>query len=108
MDQLDSSDGARGVLELLESQHRPEARFDVAVILLNDVVEILARADRDGPQLDVVAVLTRLLSQRGAPNAIRCDQATEFTAEALDQWAYNNGIELDFYLPGKPTDNAFA
>jgi transposase InsO family protein len=82
--------------------------FDVAVILLNDVVEILARADRDGPQLDVVAVLTRLLSQRGAPNAIRCDQGTEFTAEALDQWAYNNGIELDFSLPGKPTVNAFA
>ena len=54
MQQLDSSDGACDVLELLESQHRPEARLDVAVILLNDVVEILARADCDGPQLSIL------------------------------------------------------
>ena len=57
---------------------------------------------------DVVGVLTRLVGQRGAPLAIRCDQGTEFTAEALDQWAYNNRIELDFSRTGKPTDNAFA
>jgi len=57
---------------------------------------------------DVVNVLTRLVGQRGTPIAIRCDQGTEFTAEALDQWAYNNRIELDFSRPGKPTDNAFA
>lgn len=23
----------------------------------------------------------------------------------LDQWAYLNGIEIDFSRPGKPTDN---
>ncbi len=57
---------------------------------------------------DVVGVLTRLVAARGTPIAIRCDQGTEFTAEALDQWAYNNRIELDFSRPGKPTDNAFA
>ena len=55
----------------------------------------------------VVQVLSRLVMSRGAPTAIRCDQGTEFTAEALDQWAYNNRIELDFSRPGKPTDNAF-
>jgi len=57
---------------------------------------------------DVVSVLTRLVGRRGAPIAIRCDQGTEFTAEALDQRAYNNRIELDFSRPGKPTDYAFA
>ncbi len=55
----------------------------------------------------VVQVLSRLVMARGGPTAIRCDQGTEFTAEALDQWAYNNRIELDFSRPGKPTDNAF-
>lgn len=25
----------------------------------------------------------------------------------LDQWAYLNGIEIDFSRPGKPTDNAY-
>jgi putative transposase len=55
----------------------------------------------------VVGVLSQLVARRGAPIAIRCDQGTEFTSEALDQWAYNNRIELDFSRPGKPTDNAF-
>jgi putative transposase len=57
---------------------------------------------------DVVALLTRTVARRGAPIAIRCYQGSEFTAEALDQWAYNNGIELDSSRPGKPTDNAFG
>lgn len=24
----------------------------------------------------------------------------------MDRWAYDNGVELDFSRPGKPTDNA--
>ena len=52
-------------------------------------------------------ILSRIVHARGTPIAIRVDQGTEFTAEALDQWAYNNRIELDFSRPGKPTDNAF-
>ncbi len=32
---------------------------------------------------------------------------TEFTSKAFDQWAYTNGVEIDFTRPGKPTDNAF-
>ncbi len=55
----------------------------------------------------VVDKLSRIVQRRGAPTAIGCDQGTEFTAEALDQWAYANKIELDFSRPGKPTDNAF-
>jgi putative transposase len=26
---------------------------------------------------------------------------------ALDKWAYENGVALDFSQPGKPTDNPF-
>ncbi len=55
----------------------------------------------------VIDVLSRIVLKRGAPAAIRCDQGTEFTAEALDQWAYANKVELDFSRSGKPTDNAF-
>ena len=35
------------------------------------------------------------------------DNGPEFTSKRLDQWAYLNGVELDFSRPGKPTDNAF-
>jgi putative transposase len=31
----------------------------------------------------------------------------EFTSKALDQWAYRNGVHLDFISPGKPVQNAF-
>ena len=32
---------------------------------------------------------------------------TEFTSRAVDQWAYENRVKLDFSRPGKPTDNAY-
>ncbi len=31
----------------------------------------------------------------------------EFISKALDKWAYENKITMDFSRPGKPTDNAF-
>ncbi|GJE83887.1 putative transposase [Methylorubrum thiocyanatum] len=31
----------------------------------------------------------------------------EFAGGMLHQWAYLNGVEIDFSRPGKPTDNAY-
>jgi putative transposase len=56
---------------------------------------------------DVTAVLTRVGLERGLPAAISVDNGTEFTARALDHWAYTHRVELDYSRPGKPTDNAF-
>jgi transposase InsO family protein len=36
------------------------------------------------------------------------DNGPEFISKALDKWAYENGVTLDFSRPGKPTDNAFV
>ena len=44
--------------------------------------------------------------KQGLPGKIRVDNGPEFTSKILDQWAYLNGVELDFIRPGKPTDNA--
>ena len=55
----------------------------------------------------VVEVLSRLNQERGRPKTIRVDNGPDFTSKRLDQWAYLNGVELDFSRPGKPTDNAF-
>jgi putative transposase len=46
---------------------------------------------------DVVAALHEVIRQRGG---------TEFTSVVMDQWAYWNGVTLDFTRPGKPQDNA--
>jgi len=55
--------------------------------------------------------VTRVLDQaarfRGYPAAIRTDQGPEFTGRALDQWAYENGVQLKLIQPGKPTQNAY-
>jgi len=59
------------------------------------------------PGSRVVSVLDRLARTRGIPKAIVCDNGPEFASEALDEWAYQQGVLLDFIDPGKPTQNAF-
>ena len=54
----------------------------------------------------VVAALIKVANETGLPKSIRIDNGPEFTSKALDQWAYLNGVELDFIRPGKTTDNA--
>jgi putative transposase len=55
----------------------------------------------------VVEELDRLMRLRGKPKNIRCDNGPEFAGRMLDQWAYLNGVAIDFSRPGKPTDNGF-
>jgi putative transposase len=54
---------------------------------------------------DVAGALNELIRERGIPKVIRVDSGTEFTSRTMDQWAYLNGVTLDFSRPGKPTDN---
>jgi putative transposase len=57
---------------------------------------------------DVVAVMNRIKELRGVvPQRIQVDNGSEFISKALDQWAYENQVTLDFSRPGKPTDNPF-
>jgi transposase InsO family protein len=42
------------------------------------------------------------------PKFLFCDNGSEFTSQAMDLWAYQNGMKIDFSRPGKPTDNAFV
>ena len=55
----------------------------------------------------VVEELERIVRLRGRPKSLRVDNGPEFAGRLLDQWAYLNGVTLDFSRPGKPTDNAF-
>jgi len=56
----------------------------------------------------VVAVLERLAESRGLPEVITIDNGPEFAGKALDEWAYRNGVKLNFISPGKPIENAFV
>jgi putative transposase len=55
----------------------------------------------------LVGVLGRIAMERGTPKTIRVDNGPEFVSKVLDQWAYRNGVTLDFSRRGKPTDNAY-
>ena len=55
----------------------------------------------------VVETLARLSLQGRKPQTISQGNGPEFTSRILDQWAYLNGVEIDFSRPDKPTGNAF-
>jgi len=57
--------------------------------------------------LRVARVLDRLLELRGRPKGITVDNGPEFAGMALDTWAYNNKVRLNFIRPGKPVENAY-
>ena len=57
---------------------------------------------------DVVRVLANSAKERHQyPLRAQADNGPEFVSLALDKWAYENGVTLDFSRPGKPTDNPF-
>jgi putative transposase len=40
--------------------------------------------------------MAQISSIRGVPRTIRVDNGPEFISKALDRWAYENGVTLDF------------
>jgi len=54
----------------------------------------------------VIEVLERAAERYGLPKTICVDNGPEFSGRALDQWAHQHGVRLQFSRPGKPTDNA--
>ena len=78
------------------------------------VVDIFSReclgieVDQGIKENDVVDLLDDIKWVRGTPKNIRCDNGPELVSKAMDKWAYENHVTLDFSRPGKPMDNAFA
>ena len=55
----------------------------------------------------MVGVLERLRELRGLPQVLVLDNGPEFAGQALDVWAYAQGVKLHFIEPGKPVQKAF-
>jgi len=56
----------------------------------------------------VIHVLERVAAAQGLPPSIVCDNGPEFAGKALDRWAYEHGVTLQFSRPGKPIENAYC
>ena len=55
----------------------------------------------------VATALDKVVSRRGTPQSITVDNGTEFSSKAMDLWAYQNGVHLDFIRPGRPVENGY-
>ena len=77
-----------------------------------NVVDVLSRealageVDTSLPAARVIQALEEIAIQRGYPARITLDNGPELRSMALDTWAYEHGVVLDFIQPGKPIQNA--
>jgi putative transposase len=53
----------------------------------------------------VIEVLSKLVSERGAPRVLRSDNGPEFVSLAVLGWLERNKIDIAFIAPGKPWQN---
>ena len=92
---------------------RSDALFDRRRLRALTVVDVFTRkafaidVDQGIKGEQVVEAMTRISAASGAQGAIRVNNSTEFISKALDRWAYENGVTLDFSRPDKPADIAF-
>jgi putative transposase len=68
---------------------------------------LAAQVDTSLTGARVVRVLEQLRELRGLPQVLVMDNGPEFAGQALDVWAYEQGVKLHFIDPGKPVQNAF-
>jgi len=68
---------------------------------------VLLLADSSLSGHKVALALSQALVERGAPTSITVDNGTEFVSKAMDLWAYQHGVQLDFIRPGRPVENSY-
>lgn len=66
---------------------------------------LVIRLDRAIKGHDVMEHLKAAYTR--CPKRIQTDNGSEFISKALDKWAYENEVLMDFSRLGKPTDNPF-
>jgi putative transposase len=55
----------------------------------------------------VVQQMQVLCALRGKPESITTDNGSEFAGRAMELWACQTGVKLDFIRPGKPVENGY-
>jgi putative transposase len=116
--------GAAGTRLVMPTPQKPNERWSMDFVTDSTITGRRFRAlaiiddySRECPTIEVdtsiggsrvVSVLERLGETRGLPEVITMDNGPEFTGRHLDEWAFRNGVKLNFIRPGKPIENAFV
>jgi len=60
------------------------------------------------PSERVIRALKQIISWRGKPPVIRCDNGPENISGTIQSWAKEWGIRFEYIQPGKPQQNAYV
>lgn len=68
---------------------------------------LCAFAERSQTGEKVVEQMKRLVALRGVPESVTTDNGGEFAGRAMEAWAYQAGVQMDFIRPGRPVQNGY-
>ena len=68
---------------------------------------LLLLADSSLTGQKVALALSQVVAERGAPVSIAVDNGGEFVSRAMEAWAYQYRVDLDFIRPGRPVENGY-
>jgi putative transposase len=64
--------------------------------------------EREMDHRNVIAVLERLVAERGAPEFLRSDNGSEFIAREVREWIKERGFKTLYIAPGSPWENPYS
>ena len=100
--------GETWAMDFMQDMLANGRRFRTLNVLDTVTRECLAiEVDTSLPGRRVAQVLDQPIAWHGAPKRITLDNGPEFSGLALDAWAYQHSIALDFIAPGKPMQNGY-
>src|SRR5215207_7436924 len=98
----------RWSLDFVSDQLTDGRRFRILAVVDDCTRECLALvADTSLSGLRVARELDRIIEERGKPRMIVSDNGSEFTSNAILQWADRTKVDWHYIAPGKPIQNAF-
>ncbi|MEH7847794.1 IS3 family transposase [Rhizobium laguerreae] len=98
----------RWSLDFVSDQLTDGRRLRILTVVDDCTRECLALvADTSLSGLRVARELDRIIEERGKPRMIVSDNGSEFTSNAILQWADRTKVDWHYIAPGKPIQNAF-
>ena len=98
----------RWSLDFVSDQFTDCRRFRVLTVIDDCTRECIALiADTSLSGRRVARELHQIIAQRGSPQMIVSDNGTEFTSNAILNWADEAKVDWHYIAPGKPMQNAF-
>lgn len=97
---------ARWSVDFVQDQFADGRRFRILNVIGDVIKESLAAVvDTSISARRVARELTALIGRRGRPGVIVSDDATEFTSNAILEWAEKMKVKWHYIAPGKPMQN---